>query len=89
MFLSSNGGLRRVNLLLIVLASPVSEKTKGGSSPLSPMLATPLSVCTVFPSVKYGEKKAIVSGGDSDSGSLSLSCTSKASSGKCQTWKLI
>ena len=42
----------------------------------------PLAFAQYVPSVKYGEKKAIVSGGDSDSGSLSPSCTSKASSGK-------
>ena len=49
----------------------------------------PLAFAQYVPSVKYGEKKAIVSGGDSDSGSLSPSVTSKASSGKSQTWKLI
>ena len=49
----------------------------------------PLAFVQYVPSVKYGEKKANVSGGDSDSGSLSPSCTSKAGSGKSQTWKLI
>ena len=46
----------------------------------------PLAFAQYVPSVKYGEKKAIVSSGNSDSGSLSPSCTSKASSGKSQTW---
>ena len=41
----------------------------------------PLAFAQYVYSVKYGEKKAIVSGGDSDSGSLSPSVTSKASSG--------
>ena len=49
----------------------------------------PLAFAQYVPSVKYGENKAIVSGEDSDSGSLSPSCASKASSGKSQTWKLI
>ena len=49
----------------------------------------PLAFAQYVPSVKYGEKAAIVSGGDSESGSLSPSCTSKVSSGKSQTWKLI
>ena len=49
----------------------------------------PLAFAQYVPSVNCGEKKAIVSGGDSDSGSLSPSATSKASSGKSQTWKLI
>ena len=49
----------------------------------------PLAFAQYVPSVKYGEKKSIVSGEDSDSGSLSPSVTSKASSGKSQTWKLI
>ena len=48
-----------------------------------------LALAEYVPSVKYEEKKVIVSGGDSDSGNLSLSCTSKASSGKSQAWKLI
>ena len=49
----------------------------------------PLVFAQYVPSVNYGEKAAIVSGGDSDSGSLGPSVTSKASSGKSQTWKLI
>ena len=49
----------------------------------------PVSLAQYVSSVKNGEKKAIVSGRDSDSGDLSLSCRSKANSGKCQTWKLI
>ena len=47
------------------------------------------SVLASYASVKNGEKKAIVSGLDSDYGDLSLSCTSKVSNGKCQTWKPI
>ena len=46
----------------------------------------PLAFAQYVTSVKYGEKKAIMSGRDSDSGSLSPSVTSKASSGKSQTW---
>ena len=45
----------------------------------------PVSVAQYGSSVKNGEKKAIVSGVDSDSGDLSLSCTSKVNSGKRQT----
>ena len=37
----------------------------------------PLAFAQYVLSVKYGEKKAIMSGGDSDSGSLSPSCTTE------------
>ena len=49
----------------------------------------PVGLAQYVSRVKNGEKKAIESGRDSDSGDLSLSCPSKASSGKCQTWKPI
>ena len=38
-------------------------------------LEEPVSVAQYVSSIKNGEKKAIMSGGDSDSGDLSLSCT--------------
>ena len=45
----------------------------------------PVSLALYVSNVKNGEKKEIVSGGDSDSGDLSLSSTSKVSRQKCQT----